>query len=61
MPAALLVHECKFQGVHEFCFCYDSLPSLSKLKEPVPIVTDNEVGVRQLTSTYLQNIHENVS
>jgi len=38
MPAAFLVHawmqfsRCSW-GVYEFCLCYDSLPSLTKIKE----------------------------
>lgn len=59
MPAAFLVHERKFQGVHEEFMSFISvmIPSLSKLKEPVPIVTDNEVGICQAIDKCLPGVH----
>lgn len=59
MPAAFLVHERKFQGVHEEFMSFVSvmIPSLSKLKEPVPIVTDNEVGICQAIDKCLPGVY----
>ena len=47
IPAAFLIHERKFQASHEefIKFISASIPSLAKLKEPVPIVTDDEAGI----------------
>ena len=44
IPAAFMLHERKFH--EEFMnFINLKLPSLSKLKEPIPIVTDDELGI----------------
>lgn len=44
IPVAFLLHERKFQGVHEDFLksIKEKLPSLQNLKKPVPIVTDDE-------------------
>jgi hypothetical protein len=56
MPVAFLIHERKFQSAHEELMKHISVvvPSLSKSKTPIPVVTDDELGcVMQSTSTYL--------
>ena len=47
IPAAFMLHERKFQSAHEefIKFINLKLPSLSKLKSPIPIVTDDETGI----------------
>ena len=50
IPALFLIHERKFQGVHE-CFMHhvaQLVPSLAKGKKKVPLVTDEEVGINQV-------------
>ena len=49
IPAAFLIRERKFPAAHEELMKFVSLivPSLSKVKEPVPVVTDDEVGICQ--------------
>ena len=59
MPSTFLVHERKFQGVHEEFMRFVSvmIPSLSKLKEPIPIVTDSEVGICQAIDKCLPGVY----
>jgi len=59
MPAAFLIHERKFPAAHEELMKFVSLsvPSLSKVKEPVPIVTDDEVGICQAIDKCLSGVH----
>ena len=47
IPAAFVVHERKFQSVHEefMKFVSQQLPALSKVKVSVPIVADDEAGL----------------
>ena len=47
MPAAVLIHKCKFPAAHEELIKFVPLrvPSLYKVKKPVPVVTDDEVGI----------------
>ena len=47
VPAAFVLHERKFQTIHEefMKFISRQLPALSKLKVPLPIVVDNEAGL----------------
>lgn len=56
IPVLFLIHERKFQHVHEMFMKYlhDSLPSLVRNKLPmtIPIVTDEEVGIN-MVSFYL--------
>jgi hypothetical protein len=51
IPALFLVHERKFQGVHEQFMHQVSqlLPYLVKGKKVVPLVTDEEVGIFQVS------------
>ena len=59
MPAAFLIHERKFQTVHEefMNFVCVSMPSLSKVQEPVPIVTDEEAGICQAIDKCLSGVY----
>ena len=47
IPAAFMLYERKFQSAHEELMKFINLkiPSLSKLKSPIPIVTDDETGI----------------
>ena len=50
IPALFLIHERKFQDVHEQFMCQVSqlLPHLVKGKNAVPLVTDEEAGIFQV-------------
>jgi len=47
IPAAFVLHERKFQSIHEkfMKFISQQLPALAKLEVPLPIVTDDEAGL----------------
>ena len=49
MPATFLIHERMLPAAHK--------ESLSKVKEPVPIVTDDEVGICQEIDKCLSGVH----
>ena len=51
IPALFLIHERKFQSVHEqFMQCLAKLiPSLVRGKNNVPFVTDQEVGIKRVS------------
>jgi len=59
IPAALLIRGRKFPAAHEQLMKFVSLivPSLSKVKEPVPVVTDDEVGICQAIDKCLSGVH----
>ena len=50
IPALFLIHERKFQDVHEYLMCHVAklVPSLVKGKKLIPLVTDDEVGIYQV-------------
>lgn len=50
IPALFLIHERKFQGVHELFMRHVAklVPSLVRGKKMVPLVTDEEVGIFQV-------------
>ena len=60
MPLAFLIHERKFQSAHEELMKHISvvIPSLSKAKAPapIPIVTDDEIGMCNAIDRYLPNV-----
>ena len=55
MPIAFLIHERKFQSAHEELMKHVSVvvPSLSKSKTPIPVVTDDELGMCNAIDKYL--------
>ena len=59
IPAAFLIHERKFQASREelMKFISASVPSLAKLKEPVPIVTDDEIGICKAIDQCLPGVY----
>lgn len=59
IPAAFMLHERKFQSAHEEFMKIVSmrLPSLSKLKKPLPIVTDDEAGICAAIDKYLPGVY----
>ena len=54
IPVFFLLHERKFQSVHEkFMQCVvDLVPSLVKGKRNVPLVTDEEFGIKMVGILY---------
>lgn len=58
VPALFLIHERKFQHVHEELMrtLAAMIPNLVKGKCRVPIVTDDEVGISQAIGKYLPNL-----
>ena len=59
VPVAFMLHERKFQTAHEefMKFVNLQLPSLSKLKDPVSIVTDEELGICNAIDQCLPGVH----
>jgi hypothetical protein len=58
IPLLFLVHDRKFQTVHEELMKYAAsvVPSLSKTGISIPIVTDDESGICNAIDTYLPNL-----
>ena len=58
ITALFLIHERKFQSVHEVFFKYlhDSVPTLVREKLAIPIVTDEEVAIN-MVSLYFYNYY----
>lgn len=58
MPLLFLIHDRKFQNVHEEVMKHTStvVPSLRKSGVSVPIVTDDETGICKAIDTYLPNL-----
>ena len=54
-----MLHERKFQFAHEEFMKYINMkvPSLSKLKRPIPIVTDDESGICNAIDKCLPGVH----
>ncbi len=50
VPALFLIHERKFQDVHEYFMRHVAklIPSLVTGKKMIPLVTDEEVGIFQV-------------
>ena len=51
IPAAFLIHERKFQACHEelMLFLLKAVPSLSRNTNSIPLVTDDEVGIHNVS------------
>ena len=58
MPLLFLIHDRKFQNVHEEVMKHTAavVPSLTKTGISVPIVTDDETGICNAIDTYLPNL-----
>ncbi len=52
IPCLFLIHERKFKNVHERFMQYlaNSVPTLLKGKKKVPLVTDEEVGIKMVSN-----------
>ena len=59
IPVAFMIHERKFQSAHEEFVKFISLqlPSLLKLKAPIPIITDDESGICNAIDKCLPGVH----
>ena len=59
ITAAFILHERKFQSAHEeFMKIINlKLPSLSKLKKPIPIVTDDDIGLCAAINKCLSGVY----
>jgi len=58
IPAAFLLHEQKFKCMHDsfMAFIRKELPSLSNVKSPIPIVTDDERGICNAIDKHLTGV-----
>ena len=58
MPVVFLIHEIKFQSAHEELMKHVSVivPSLNKCKTPIPIVTDDELGMYNAIDKHLPSL-----
>jgi len=58
VPAAFLLHERKFECMHDtfMAFIRKELPSLSNVKSPIPIVTDDKKGICNAIDKHLTGV-----
>ena len=58
MPAMFLIHERKFQKVHEELvkFAGETIPALKRPSKQIPIVTDDEKGVCNAVDQHLPGV-----
>ena len=58
IPAAFLIHERKYQSVHEIMMSHmkTQIPSLQKLQSPIPIVVDSETALGKAIENNLPGV-----